>query len=115
MLINKNDKMTKHVEFVNYTGRYPNLCSGILTLKIDGKKYTFGNDYTQSTSNENHERFWHSTGSCGFLNNYENSYINSGDWAIDVEELPEEIKQYALEIDEVFNANVAQGCCGGCL
>lgn len=25
------------VEFVSYTGEYPNLCSGILTVKIDGE------------------------------------------------------------------------------
>ena len=25
---------TEHVEFVNYTGSFPNLCRGVLTLKI---------------------------------------------------------------------------------
>ena len=25
------------VEFVNYNGRYPNLCRGTLTLRINGK------------------------------------------------------------------------------
>lgn len=35
MLINI-PKETKHVEFVSYSGRYPNLCSGVLVLRIDG-------------------------------------------------------------------------------
>jgi len=38
-----------------------------------------------------------------------------GEWQINVSKLPEEIKQYAQEIDEVFNENVPYGCCGGCL
>lgn len=29
------------VEFVSYTGKYPNLCSGVLTLKINGKTYIY--------------------------------------------------------------------------
>lgn len=38
--------LERHVKFVNYTGRYPNLCNGILTLEIDGKEEVFG--YCQS-------------------------------------------------------------------
>lgn len=38
MLINRNNNETKHVNFVSYTGSWPNLCSGVLTLEIDGKK-----------------------------------------------------------------------------
>lgn len=55
-------------------------------------------------------------GGCGFKDqvNWE-SYVNHGEWVINVEELPEELKKYALEIDKVFNENVEQGCCGGCL
>lgn len=30
------------VEFVGYNGKYPNLCRGTLTLKIDGKLVRFG-------------------------------------------------------------------------
>lgn len=26
-----------HVKFIRYTGRYPNLCSGELTIEVDGK------------------------------------------------------------------------------
>ena len=31
--------MPRHVKFISYTGKYPNLCGGILTLEIDGKKH----------------------------------------------------------------------------
>lgn len=31
----------EHVEFVSYTGKYPNLCNGTLTLRIDGKEVRF--------------------------------------------------------------------------
>ena len=32
----------KNVEFVSYTGGWPNLCSGVLTLKIHGEEHRFG-------------------------------------------------------------------------
>lgn len=28
MLINRNNNETNHVEFVSYSGKWPNLCSG---------------------------------------------------------------------------------------
>lgn len=98
-----------NVKFISYTGRWPNLCSGILTLEINGKTYKFG--YSQK-----YPKFWYSGGSCGFKDrvNWE-SYINYGDWEIDVDDLPEELRKYASEIDRVFNENVEPGCCGGCL
>ena len=43
------------VEFVSYTGRYPNLCSGVLTLKINGTTYTFG-------CGQKYASFWESGG-----------------------------------------------------
>lgn len=114
MLINGDKALTNSVKFVSYTGRYPNLCSGLLTLEINGKKYTFGHDYNTNTEGE-YDKFWTSGGSCGFRNNYQNSYINGGEWNINVDDLPDEIKKYAFEIDGVFNSNVPNGCCGGCL
>ncbi|MEZ3438640.1 MAG: hypothetical protein K1W18_07150 [Oscillospiraceae bacterium] len=89
----------QRVKFISYTGKYPNLCSGVLTLENDG----------------NYEAFWSSGGGCGFYNDYANAYVDSGAWEIDVSALPEELRPFAAEIDEVFNDNVPQGCCGGCL
>ena len=37
-----------NIEFVSYTGAYPNLCSGILTMKVNGKEYEFGHDWLNS-------------------------------------------------------------------
>ena len=31
----------REIEFVSYTGKYPCLCMGTLTLKIDGKEMSF--------------------------------------------------------------------------
>lgn len=30
----------RKIEFVEYTGKYPNLCSGILTIKVDDIQYS---------------------------------------------------------------------------
>lgn len=58
-----------------------------------------------------YEPFWCSGG--GINPNYEGTY--SGEWEIDVLELPEQYRKYAKEIDMVFNENVEWGCCGGCI
>lgn len=101
MLINQNiSDTTSHVKFVSYTGKWPNLCHGVLTLNIDGVDVRFGT--------EQHPRFWSSGGSCSMRS------IGHGEWRIDVSELPEEYRKYAAEIDQVFNENVEHGCCGGC-
>nr|DAZ66618.1 MAG TPA: hypothetical protein [Caudoviricetes sp.] len=111
MIINKNTD-SEHVKFISYTGKYPNLCSGILTLEIDGRTIRFGNRYVDSTVD--YPKFWESGGSCSFDNNW-NSNVTDREWQIDFNEIPDCFKKYAEEIDEIFNANVPYGCCGGCL
>ena len=54
-------------------------------------------------------------GGCGFTNDYADSYVNKREWNIDAASLPEALKEYVDEIDDVFNSNVEHGCCGGCL
>lgn len=114
MLVNYNNRFgsnNNHVEFVSYTGKWPNLCSGILTLRIDGDEYKFGHDY----SSDNYDQFWSSGGSCGFDSFYKDSHCSRGEWRINVNNIPDQFKKYAVEINEVFNDNVPYGCCGGCL
>lgn len=107
MLINTDkSQVTDHVEFVSYNGSWPNLCSGLLVLKIDGVTVRFGNRDIYKTAE--YPRFWESGGSCSL------SELRTGEWQIDVDELPEKFRQYAAEIDRVFNDNVEYGCCGGC-
>lgn len=107
MLINMVDDNNKHIEFVSYSGRYPCLCMGTLVLKIDGEEVRFGNKY--SDKSVDYPTFWSSGG--GLDHNY---CAYSGEWNINVEELPEQYRKYATEIDNVFNTNVEHGCCGGC-
>lgn len=106
-----------NVEFVSYTGRYPNLCRGILTLKINGEEYSFGNRYSSNDSTGNlYPCFWRSGGSCGFQNNnYNCPYTVEDEWLIDYQAIPKQFQKYAYEIDVAFNSHVEYGCCGGCL
>lgn len=94
--------MEKHVKFLGYDGRYPNLCDGTLGLEIDGKALYF----------RENKRFWVSGGCCSHL--YAEG-ITKGLWRINKNDLPVQYRQYANEIAEVFNANVPYGCCGGCI
>lgn len=41
-----------------------------------------------------------------------NEHVNSGEWSVDV---PDELKEFKEEIQEVVNSNVRYGCCGGCV
>ena len=47
MLVNKKNSNTSRVKFISYTGEYPNLCSGVLTLEIDGVQYKFGHNFME--------------------------------------------------------------------
>lgn len=94
----------RHVKFISYTGKWPNLCNGVLTLEIDGREEKFGYGTSRGS-------FWWSGG--GINPNYESAY--QGEWIIDVDQIPYDYQKYAREIDEVFNENVEHGCCGGCI
>lgn len=120
MLINCNNSETNHVKFVSYTGNYPNLCSGVLTLEIDGVEYGFGHEVgsydfvMHRYKDHNYDQFWHSGGSVCADKDW-NFDVSQGEWQIDVNDIPEQFRKYAAEIDEVFNDNVPFGCCGGCI
>lgn len=88
------------IEFVNYTGEWPCLCSGTLTIKVDGKEYEI-----------EHLR---SGGSVWFDDDW-GDHVESGPWSIDEDDIPEEIRQYKDEIEQVANDNIPWGCCGGCV
>ena len=111
MLINNTKE--KHIKFISYTGKYPNLCSGILTLEIDGKWYKFGHSIYKESQGQ-FRKFWDS-GGCVWFDDEWDEYVSNGKWSINVDNLPEQFRKYASEIDKVFNENVPQGCCGGCV
>lgn len=101
MLINRTDS-NSHVKFISYDGKWPCLCNGTLVLKIDDTEYSFG-------KKGEFPDFWSSGGTCSL------SMVTKGsEWIIDADKIPEQFRQYASEIDEVFNNNVEYGCCGGC-
>lgn len=81
------------IEFVSYNGRFPNLCSGELILKIDNKVVNLGHCLV--------------SGGCVWFEDW-NEHVESGAWLVDV---PEEYAQYTEKIIK----NVPWGCCGGCV
>lgn len=86
------------IEFISYNGKYPNLCSGELILRIDGKEVSLSSCLC-------------SGGYVTFDDDW-CEHVGRGKWVVDV---PEEFAQYADEITEVVNDNVPWGCCGGCV
>lgn len=95
----------REIEFVSYTGKYPCLCMGTLTLKIDGKEMSFKGEF-------------YSGGNCYFDEDWD-EHVTEGEWEIDFDypewealNLTDEEKQYIVRL---FDMNVERGCCGGCL
>lgn len=101
------------IKFVSYTGEYPNLCCGILTLEIDGTIYNFGGCCNERKSVCFRE-FWESGGCVEFNADWEET-IKRRKWKLKKEALPDFLKPYGKELIKVFNANVPYGCCGGCI
>jgi hypothetical protein len=86
------------IEFISYSGKFPNLCSGKLVISVNGTLYILKNVMITG-------------GGC----NYRENYIGHGPWSIDNFYVPEEIKKYCKEIENIVNNNVVFGCCGGCI
>lgn len=102
-------ELTNHITFVNYTGAFPSLCAGILTLIIDGETVTFGPSI--SVAKPTYGRFWRSGG----YTNWATGEVVERGWCVCADELPEQYRAYADEIQEVMDANIPHGCCGGCI
>lgn len=85
------------VKFISYDGSYPCLCSGTLTLEIDGVVRTDFQLY--------------SGGKVWFDDNWR-EHVEDGPWSIEV---PDDLLHLKNEIEKVVNSNVPWGCCGGCV
>lgn len=84
---------------VHYTGDYPCLCQGSLSVTIDGVKYNFPKCCMVSG------------GSCYFTENYSTPHIEYGPWEISEwpNNFPEEYKEVTLK---AINSEIPLGCCG---
>lgn len=86
------------IKFISYSGCYPALCYGTLTIEVNGTRYELedclhsGGDIT-----------WDDEGI---------EDIEDGEWRVSV---PDELKAFKEAITEVVNDNVEHGCCGGCV
>lgn len=87
------------IEFVSYDGKYPNLCSGTLVLRIDGEITIF-------------PEYCMSSGGCVWFDDNWAEHIDHGDWWVEV---PMKYRHLQEAINKVVNNNVSPGCCGGCL
>lgn len=112
-----------NIKFVNYTGSYPNLCRGVLTLNINGQITKFGHNISSYNwskgryEDDYYEPFW-TSGGCVRLDDDGNYQSETANWELKYNvdaTLPEWLKPYKEQLLEVFNANVRHGCCGGCI
>lgn len=89
------------LEFVSYDGAYPNLCSGVLVLKLDGELVTFESHSLCSGGSVTFDKYW-------------TEEVTDGPWSISVfpKNFPIELHEQAVNL---VNDNVRWGCCGGCV
>ena len=94
----------REIQFVDYDGRYPNLCSGILTISVDGQNVSIGNYGAISSG-----------GSVSFDADW-CEHVTSGEWSLgyadEYEQFTDEEKRCILYL---VNCHVPEGCCGGCV
>ena len=93
----------RDIEFVSYDGKWPCLCMGTLTLKIEGKKVQMKGGLCSG-----------GTCYCGF--NGDGDVVTEGDWTVNFECWPVEFSELEQQIvARLVNENIEHGCCGGCL
>ena len=116
-----------NIKFISDTGRYPNLCSGVLTVEMDGKEYKFGHEHTDYDfknhryKNDNFDKFW-SSGGCIQRSKDWDMWAEQDEWQLsyyDWDKVDENHPQWVIDIlpklIKLFNNNVPYGCCGGCI
>lgn len=90
----------REIEFQGYTGHWPNLCRGRLTLRVDGKGMVVDCHLISGGSVR--------------IDRKHNVKIEYGPWDVEFGDdffTPQE----QAYIKYLVNANVRQGCCGGCI
>ena len=110
------------IKFISYDGAYPNLCSGTLVVEIDGKRVSFGKQFLWDWEKKagvkpaDYGQFWCSGGSVSFDDDWTECVLQ-GSWELvfDEKAFPEEIVKLMPDLIKVFNENVPEGCCGGCV
>jgi hypothetical protein len=91
------------IEFVSFTGKYPNYCSGDLIVKLNGELVEF-------------KRILRSGGRAGFPAGFNSPpSVEKGPWFVYEESVPEEFRKYIKKIEDLANEFIPFGCCGGCL
>ena len=93
--------MTENDIKIEYDGEYPGLCTGNLTVTINGKEWKFP-EYSLRSGG----RVW-------IDEDYE-EHVEEWEW--DIVKWPEGFpKEYKVDVLEKVNEEIPHGCCGGCL
>lgn len=111
------------IKFISYSGEWPTLCHSVLVLEVNGKQMRFGYEVLDYPANDidknNYPIFWKSGGGVSFDEEF-NDFTWQGKWewettASEDKCLPKEIVENKELVMKIFNENVQQGCCGGCV
>ena len=112
------------IEFVSYDGKYPNFCLGTFVAKINGDVYHFHYTWEDKKKDLTHKDenwcppFW-SPGGRVCRNGLWDTWKVRGKWEMacyqDRSAYPEIVLKNRDRLLELFNENVPQGCCGGCI
>lgn len=90
----------REIEFKGYTGRWPNLCRGKLVLRVDGENMLVNCRLI--------------SGGSAYIGRRHEAKITQGPWDVEFGDNSFTPQEQAY-IKYLVNANVRQGCCGGCI
>ena len=97
--------MMRNIQFISYDGKYPNLCKGKLTLKVENDIVDFI-DILETNGRSYFDNKWE-------------PHIEKGQWYLCSDDIELNSFNFSYEeinlIEKLINENVELGCCGGCL
>lgn len=92
----------RKIEFVDYDGDSPNLCSGTLFFRVDDVEYKI-------------QYCMQSGGKC-YIDYDGEEIVEAGEWSLSRALLKHFLEEEEIqELERQVNEHVPHGCCGGCL
>ena len=92
----------RKIQFISYSGDYPNLCSGEIAFRIDDAEF-------------NVKYCMISGGKC-YIDFDGSEIVEHGKWKLDRDRFKSFMNfEEISELERQVNIEVPHGCCGGCL
>jgi hypothetical protein len=87
---------------IEYSGAFPNLCSGHLVVTVDGQEWDFGEHCLSS-------------GGTVWFDDSGNEHVETGEWSVTKWPAGFPVALVMERVTVAINDQIPHGCCGGCV